>query len=72
MPAMIYSVSFHVKPGRKVHTFWFTDQDKALRFYESVKTYPKVIDYSIFEMPANEADTYDGIIEEGRIMPATF
>lgn len=63
----IYSVSFHVMPGRKVHTFWFTDKGKALRFYESVKTYPKVIDYSILELPANETDTYDGTIEEGRI-----
>ena len=64
----IYSVAFHVKPGRKVHTFWFTDKEKALRFYESVKAYPKVIDYSILEMPANEADTYDGVIVEGRIL----
>lgn len=69
MENKIYSVSFHVKPGRKVHTFWFTNRDKALRFYESVKAYPKVIDYSIFEMPANEAEAYDGIIEEGRILP---
>jgi len=68
MENKIYSVSFHVKSGRKVHTFWFTDRDKALRFYESVKSYPKVIDYSILEMPANEADTYDGVIVEGRIL----
>ena len=35
----IYSVSFHVKPGRKVHTFWFTDRAMAATFLESVKKY---------------------------------
>ena len=62
----IYSVSFHVKPGRKVHTFWFTDRAKAVAFLESVKKYPKTLDYSMYEMAADVAAEYDGKVEEGR------
>lgn len=65
----IYSVSFHVKPGRKVHTFWFTDRAKALTFLESVKKYPKTLDYSMYEMAADVAAEYDGKVDEGRIIP---
>lgn len=68
-PNRIFSVSFHVKPGRKVHTFWFTDRDKAAAFLESVKKYPKTLDYSMYEMMADVADSYDGKVEEGRILP---
>jgi hypothetical protein len=59
MAEMIYSITFHVKPGRKVHTFWYTDKAKALAFLESVKKHPKVA----------TATEYDGIVEEGRITP---
>lgn len=39
--AYIYSVAFHVKPGRRVHTFWFTDRKMTENFFESVRSYPK-------------------------------
>ena len=68
-PNRIYSVSFHVKPGRKVHTFWFTDRAKASAFLESVKKHPKVLDYSMFEIPVATVAEYDGVAEEGRITP---
>ena len=66
--SMIFAVVFHVKPGRKVHTFWFTDKEKALAFLESVKKYPKTLDYSTMQIPVDEAEIYDGTVEEGRIM----
>lgn len=66
---MIYAVTFHVKPGRKVHTFWFTDKQRALTFLESVKKHPKMLDYSTMQIPVDEATEYDGVIQEGRIMP---
>lgn len=65
----VYSVSFHVKPGRKVHTFWFTDRAMAVAFLESVKEYPKTLDYSMYEMAADVAAEYDGKVDEGRIIP---
>lgn len=64
---MIYTVTFHVRPGKKVHTFWFTDKQKALAFLESVKKYPKMLDYSTMQIPVNEATEYDGVIQEGPI-----
>lgn len=67
--SMIYAITFHVKPGRKVHTFWFTDKQRALTFLESVKDYPKTLDYSTMQIPVNEVIKYDGVIQEGRIMP---
>ena len=66
---MIYAVTFHVRPRNKVHTFWFTDKERALAFLQSVKSYPKTVDYSTMQIPADEAETYDGTVEEGRIMP---
>ena len=66
---MIYSITFHVKPGRKVHTFWYTDKAKALAFLESVKKHPKVLDYSMFEIPVATVAEYDDVVEEGRITP---
>ena len=66
---MIYAVTFHVRPGKKVHTFWFTDKEKALAFLGSVKKYPKTLDYSAIQIPANEAAEYDGVIQEGLVMP---
>ena len=69
MEQMIYAVAFHVKPGRKVHTFWFTEKDKALAFLESVKNYPNTLDYSTMQIPVNECDVYDGKVVEGRITP---
>ena len=66
---MIYAVAFHVRPRNRVHTFWFTDKEKALAFLDSVKSYPKTVDYSTMQIPVDEAETYDGTVEEGRIMP---
>lgn len=66
---MIYAVTFHVNPRKKVHTFWFTGKEKALAFLESVKKYPRTLDYSTMQVPVDEAETYDGMVEEGRIMP---
>lgn len=68
-PAMIYGVTFHVNPKKRVHTFWFTDKEGALAFYESVKRHPNVLDHSMFQIPANEVAEYDGDVEEGRIIP---
>lgn len=67
--SMIFAVSFHVKPGRKVHTFWFTDKQRALTFLESVKKYPKTLDYITMQIPVDEATEYDGVIQEGSITP---
>ena len=66
---MIYTVTFHVRPGKKVHTFWFTDRAKASAFLESVKKYPKTLDYSMYEMAADVVAEYDGKVDEGRIIP---
>lgn len=66
-PQYIYSVSFHVNPKRRVHTFWFTDRKMAESFFESVNSYPRVIDCSMMQHVVNEAAVYDGIIEESRI-----
>ena len=66
---MIYSVTFHTKSPRRVHTFWFTDSHKALRFLESVKAHPKVTDYAVYQVDADNVETYDGTVENGRIEP---
>lgn len=65
----IYSVTFHVKPRRKLHTFWFTNRRKALAFYESVKKYPTVLDYRMVQIPIENAEEYDGVIVEGLVFP---
>lgn len=61
---MIYSISLHCKPGKNVKTFWFTDEDKAYRFFGSVKDDPKVIDASFIEIPVCKADIYNSSTEE--------
>ncbi len=61
----IYSVQFHVKPKKKVHTYWFTDHQKAKNFLESVKMHPNVLDYEMFSM---DADVYEGY-EDGMEAP---
>ncbi len=58
---MIYSVSFHHKPGRKVETMWFTDRGKAEYYYESVISNPKVLDAALLGLPICQADHYDGV-----------
>ena len=65
---MIYSVTFHRKPGRKVQTFWFTDKEKAVSFYGSVKENPKVTDTTFFCVPECEAESYDNAMTEPRIV----
>lgn len=65
----IYSVTFHVNPKRRVHTFWFLDRDKASRFYESVKKHPKVLDYRMYRTPITDAEEYDGRMEANLILP---
>ena len=65
----VYTVSFHVKPKRRVHSFWFLDLDKAVRFYKSVKKYPKVLDCRLYRTPVSDATEYDGKLEEGPIVP---
>ena len=58
----IYSVQIHVKPKKKVHTFWFTDHQKAKAFLESAKVHPKVLDYMLISMEADGFEEYkDGI-----------
>ena len=59
--AMIYSITFHHKPGRKVETMWFTDRDKAECYYASVITNPKVLDAALYGIPICNADHYDGV-----------
>ena len=68
-PRFIYTVSFHVNPKRRVHSFWFLDRETAVRFYESVKKYPKVLDYRMYQTPISDATEYDGKLEEGLILP---
>ena len=61
----IYSVNFHSKPGKKVHTFWFTDLTKVTLFAESLSKNPKVLDFRIFKMPADMSDIYkEGMPED--------
>lgn len=67
-PGWIYSVTFHASPGRRVHTFWFLDPDKAGRFYASVKGHPKVQDYRMYKTPVSEAGAYATGMEEGQIL----
>ena len=70
VPQMIYGVSFYVNPRKKVRTFWFLDKQNALRFMESVKNYPKMLDYSMFEIVVDDVEEYDGVVEEGQILLA--
>ena len=65
----IYSVTFHTKPKRRVHSFWFLDREKASRFYESVKKHPSVLDYRMYRTPVTDAEEYDGLMEEAPILP---
>ena len=65
----VYSVTFHVNPGRRVRTFWFLDREKAVRFYESVKRYPKVLDCRMFQTLISEATEYDEKLMERPILP---
>lgn len=58
---MIYSVTFHHKPGRRVETMWFTDRDKAEYYYESVISNPKVLDAALLGLPICNAGHYDGV-----------
>ncbi len=64
----IYSIQIHVKPKKRVHTYWFTDYRKAKVFLESVKVHPKVLDYGMFSMDADvfeeyKEDTEDPLIQ---------
>ena len=64
----IYSIQIHVKPKKRVHTYWFTDYRKAKVFLESVKVHPKVLDYGMFSMEADvfeeyKEDTEDPLIQ---------
>ncbi len=63
----VYSVTFHVRPRRRVKTFWFLDKAKALRFCESVKKHPKVLDCHIYRTPITDAEEYDSGMQEGLI-----
>ncbi len=63
----VYFVTIHVKPGRRVHTFWFLDREKASRFYESLKKNPRVLDYRMYRIPITEAEEYDGVTDDGQI-----
>lgn len=65
---MIYNVQFHVNPKKKVHTFWFTSREAAEKFLESVKAYPKVLDYMLIGAPVDEAAEYDSGVEEGKAL----
>lgn len=65
---MIYNVQFHVNPKKKVHTFWFTGREAAEKFLESVKAYPKTLDYMLVGTPVDEAVEYDGKVEEGSVL----
>lgn len=58
----IYSLQFHTRPKRKVHTYWFTDEVNARAFWDSVKSNPNVLDYQVFLTEADVADRYiDGM-----------
>lgn len=61
---MIYSVTFHRRPGRKVLTYWFNDRDKAYHFYESVKAFPKAQDAQILKIPVCTENTYSNDMPE--------
>jgi hypothetical protein len=68
-PRFVYSVTFHVNLKRRVHSFWFLDRETAVRFCESVKKYPKVLDCRMYQTPVSDVAEYDGKQEEGRILP---
>ena len=69
-PRFVYTVTFHVNSKRRVHSFWFLNLDTARRFYESVKQYPRVLDYRMYRTPISDSTEYDGKLEEGPILPA--
>lgn len=68
-PRFVYSVTFHVNPKRRVHSFWFLDRETAVRFCESVKKYPKELDCRMYQTLVSDVAEYDGKQEEGRILP---
>ena len=59
--------SGHFCSWGRVHNFWFTDEEKAAAFLESVKNYPNAHDISFMRLQVNVAAEYDGIVEEGKI-----
>ena len=67
-PGWIYTVTFHVNPRRRVHSFWFLDPETAGRFYESVKEHPNVTDCRMYRTPVSIAGAYTTGMEEGRIL----
>lgn len=63
----MYSVTFHIGSRRTVHTFWFVNEGKAQRFFDSLKSNTKVKDARLFSIPICDADAYDGSMQEGYI-----
>ena len=51
-------VKFHTNPKKKLHTYWFTDKEKARSFINSLKWSVNVLDYRVSETDANIADEY--------------
>jgi len=49
--------------------FWLLNPDSGRRFCESVKQYPRVLDYRIYRTPISDATEYNEKMEEGRILP---
>mgnify|MGYP007070236096 CR=1 FL=1 len=60
---MLYYVHV-VKSARRKQSFLFTDKTKAEEFYSSVKEFPKLYDYYMVEVPTDEFDKYDGLVEQ--------
>ena len=69
MTNMIYCVHFHTKSPKKPHSFWFTDKEKAVGFYNSVKEHQKVTDYAFYEIDADLADVYDRSVKDAEVRP---
>ena len=52
-------VKFHTNPKKKLHTYWFTDKEKAHSFINSLKWNVSVLDYRVSVTEANKYFTSD-------------
>lgn len=60
----LISVTYHANPKKKVHTYWFTDEEKAHSFIDSLKRSDNVLDYRAFATYADIAEEYSDSLQD--------
>ena len=65
----LISITFHANPKKRVHTYWFTDEDKAQGFLNSLKQNPDVLDFRVFMTFADAVDSFNADCGDVPVMP---